>query len=261
MPQGRAAAKIWLSDAINHPGLVWSPCSPWRSASVQQRRSAACATAPCWHHCPTRTPNFWCGCMSSPGGMLISVSEPNFLDFRQLSRALEQIVALANRQRHRPAASQGVGLERDPGKPCSMRGEAALRAGAAGAWALSHGFDNLLLHRQGSDWWVFLLALLVLGVVAFTAIVIPARRVLGQSPLDALRGELSVPAEHAGPNAGHWISPRRRQLSHTAQHSVTSKSGPVNWFPAAACVWARSLGRFCLPPHPRYPRLLILLGR
>ena len=61
--------------------------------------------------------------------------------------------------------------------------------GAAGAWALSRGVGNRLLQDHGDDWWIFLIALLVLGAVALTAIVIPARRVLGQSPLDALRGE------------------------------------------------------------------------
>ncbi|MBD8524281.1 ABC transporter permease [Pseudomarimonas arenosa] len=61
--------------------------------------------------------------------------------------------------------------------------------GGLGAWTLSHTLSSLVQHRSAEDLWAYALALLALGSIAALAVLIPARRVLRQSPLESIRGD------------------------------------------------------------------------
>jgi ABC-type antimicrobial peptide transport system permease subunit len=62
-------------------------------------------------------------------------------------------------------------------------------AGLAGALALTRAMSGLLFGVSATDTVTFSAAAAILGVVAFAATVIPARRVTGVDPMVALREE------------------------------------------------------------------------
>jgi ABC-type antimicrobial peptide transport system permease subunit len=64
---------------------------------------------------------------------------------------------------------------------------AGVALGVAGALGLARYLQTLLFHVKRTDPWTYAAAIALLGIVAFTAALIPARRGSHADPVNALR--------------------------------------------------------------------------